>query len=87
MLISLAALLGGILNSLNKFWVNAAAPILLNLSMIAALWFFHGADAYATARAQAISVTVGGVVSTTGGVVSTTGGVTTLMSGRVTVFI
>ncbi len=62
MLISLASLLGGILNSLNKFWVNAAAPILLNLSMIAALWFFHGADAYATARAQAISVTVGGVL-------------------------
>jgi putative peptidoglycan lipid II flippase len=62
MLISLASLLGGILNSLNKFWVNAAAPILLNLSMIAALWFFHGHDAYETARAQAISVTVGGVL-------------------------
>jgi putative peptidoglycan lipid II flippase len=62
MLISLASLLGGILNSLDKFWVNAAAPILLNLSMIAALWFFHGNDAYETARAQAISVTVGGVL-------------------------
>lgn len=62
MLISLASLLGGILNSLDKFWVNAAAPILLNLAMIAALWFFHGPDAYATARAQAISVTVGGVL-------------------------
>jgi putative peptidoglycan lipid II flippase len=62
MLISLASLLGGILNSLNKFWVNAAAPILLNLSMIAALWFFHGSDAYETARAQAISVTVGGAL-------------------------
>ncbi len=43
-LISLASLLGGILNSLNRFWVNAAAPILLNVAMIAALWFFHGAD-------------------------------------------
>ena len=65
MLISLASLLGGILNSLHKFWVNAAAPILLNLSMIAALWFFHGHGpdgAYETARAQAISVTVGGVL-------------------------
>jgi putative peptidoglycan lipid II flippase len=62
MLISLASLLGGILNSLNKFWVNAAAPILLNLAMIAALWFFHGSDAYETARAQAISVTVGGAL-------------------------
>jgi putative peptidoglycan lipid II flippase len=61
-LISLASLLGGILNSLDKFWVNAAAPILLNISMIAALWFFHGHDAYETARAQAISVTLGGVL-------------------------
>jgi putative peptidoglycan lipid II flippase len=62
LLISLASLLGGILNSLERFWVNAAAPILLNLAMIAALWFFHGDDAYETARAQAISVTVGGVL-------------------------
>jgi len=65
MLISLASLLGGILNSLNRFWVNAAAPILLNLAMIAALWFFHGhgpQGAYETARAQAISVTVGGAL-------------------------
>lgn len=65
MLISLASLLGGILNSMHKFWVNAAAPILLNVSMIVALWFFHGSGpegAYVTARAQAISVTVGGVL-------------------------
>jgi putative peptidoglycan lipid II flippase len=62
MLICLASLLGGILNSLDKFWVNAAAPILLNISMIAALWFFHGHDPYQTARAQAISVSVGGVL-------------------------
>jgi putative peptidoglycan lipid II flippase len=61
-LISLASLLGGILNSLDKFWVNAAAPILLNLSMIAGLWLFHGADEYETARVQAISVTVGGAL-------------------------
>ncbi|TPG55150.1 murein biosynthesis integral membrane protein MurJ [Sphingomonas glacialis] len=61
-LISLASLLGGILNSLDKFWVNAAAPILLNLAMIGGLWFFHGADEYETARVQAISVTVGGVL-------------------------
>ncbi|HEU4967793.1 murein biosynthesis integral membrane protein MurJ [Sphingomonas sp.] len=62
MLISLASLLGGILNSLDRFWVNAAAPILLNIAMIGALWFFHGDNAYETARAQAISVTVGGVM-------------------------
>lgn len=61
-LISLASLLGGILNSLDKFWVNAAAPILLNLAMIVGLWVFHGADVYQTARVQAISVTVGGVL-------------------------
>jgi putative peptidoglycan lipid II flippase len=61
-LISLASLLGGILNSLDKFWVNAAAPILLNLAMIAGLWFFHGADVYQTARVQAMSVTAGGVL-------------------------
>src|SRR4051794_37165370 len=66
MLISLASLLGGILNSLDKYWVNAAAPILLNVSMISALWFFHGAPGlegtFVTARAQAIAVTVGGAL-------------------------
>ena len=62
MLISLASLLGGILNSLDRFWVNAAAPILLNVAMVAGLTFFHGPDAYATARVQAISVTVGGAL-------------------------
>ena len=61
-LISLASLLGGILNSLDKFWVNAAAPILLNVAMIVGLWFFHGADEYETARVQAISVTIGGAL-------------------------
>ena len=61
-LISLVSLLGGILNSLDRFWVNAAAPILLNAAMIAGLWFFHGADPYETARVQAISVTIGGAL-------------------------
>lgn len=64
-LISLVSLLGGILNSLDKFWVNAAAPALLNIAMVAGLWFFHGhgpnAD-YETARVQAIAVTAGGVL-------------------------
>ena len=62
LLISLASLLGGILNSLDRFWVNAAAPILLNVAMVSALVFFHGHDAYATARAQAIAVTAGGAM-------------------------
>ncbi|RYY26614.1 MAG: murein biosynthesis integral membrane protein MurJ [Sphingomonadales bacterium] len=61
MLISLASLLGGILNSLDKFWVNAAAPILLNIAMVSALLLFHG-DPYETARAQAISVPIGGLL-------------------------
>lgn len=61
-LISIVSLLGGILNSVNRFWVNAAAPILLNIAMIAGLWFFHGDGPYETAQVQAISVTVGGAL-------------------------
>ncbi|MEO5773219.1 MAG: murein biosynthesis integral membrane protein MurJ [Sphingomicrobium sp.] len=61
MLICVASLLGGILNSLDKFWVNAAAPILLNIAMVAGLVVFHGTPEQ-TARAQAISVPVGGVL-------------------------
>lgn len=64
-LISLVSLLGGILNSLDRYWVNAAAPILLNVAMVAGLWFFHGtgeAAAYETARVQAITVPVGGAL-------------------------
>ncbi len=60
-LISLVSLLGGILNSVDRFWVNAAAPILLNLCMIAGLLFFRGHNAFETAHTQAIAVTVSGV--------------------------
>ena len=62
MLISLVSLLGGILNSLNRFWVNAAAPILLNLCLIVGLLFFRGHSDVETARTQAIAVTVSGVM-------------------------
>jgi putative peptidoglycan lipid II flippase len=62
LLISLVSLLGGILNSLHKFWVNAAAPILLNLTLIAALLLFHDIDTMITARNQAIGVTVSGAL-------------------------
>lgn len=62
MLISLVSLFGGILNSLHKFWVNAAAPILLNLTMIAALLVFHHADPMVTARNQSIAVSVSGAL-------------------------
>ncbi len=62
MLISLVSLFGGILNSLHKFWVNAAAPILLNLTLIAALLVFHSSDPLITARNQAIAVSVSGLL-------------------------
>ena len=60
--ISLVSLLGGILNSMNRFWVNAAAPILLNLTLIAALVLFHEDVPLLTARNQAIAVTVAGAL-------------------------
>ena len=61
-LISLVSLLGGILNSVDRFWVNAAAPILLNLCMIVGLLFFRGSSPVDTAYTQAIAVTASGVV-------------------------
>ncbi len=61
-LISLVSLLGGILNSLHKFWVNAAAPILLNLTLILTMLLFHAANPVLTARNQAIAVTVSGAL-------------------------
>ncbi|MFN3944869.1 MAG: murein biosynthesis integral membrane protein MurJ [Allosphingosinicella sp.] len=60
--IALVSLLGGILNSLGRFWVNAAAPIILNLVLICALLFFHGPTDYDTARAQAWGVTLAGAL-------------------------
>ena len=62
MLISLASLLGGILNSLHKFWVAAAAPILLNIAQIVALLFFHTHEPLSTTKYQALSVTIGGAL-------------------------
>lgn len=61
-LISLVSLLGGILNSVDRFWVNAAAPIMLNICMIIGLLFFRGHSPVETAYTQAIAVTVSGVV-------------------------
>lgn len=59
--ISLVSLLGGILNSIHKFAAPAANPILLNLCMIAALFWLP--DYTATpAHAQAIGVLVAGMV-------------------------
>lgn len=60
--ISLVSLLGGILNSLHRFWVNAAAPILLNATLIGALVLFHGESQLETARNQAVAVTIAGAL-------------------------
>jgi putative peptidoglycan lipid II flippase len=60
--ISLTSLLGGILNSLHKFWVNAAAPILLNLTLIAVMLLFHDQNPLITARNQSIAVSVAGLL-------------------------
>ena len=60
--ISLTSLLGGILNSVGRFWVNAAAPILLNLTLIAALLLFRGHSDIYSARLQSAAVSVAGVL-------------------------
>ena len=62
LLISVVSLLGGILNSIGRFWVNAAAPILLNVALIVGLVVFHGATPVASARVQSAAVTVAGVL-------------------------
>ena len=61
-LISLVSLLGGILNSLGRFSVAAAAPVLLNVALIIGLLGFNSADAIHTARVQALCVTIGGIL-------------------------
>ncbi len=62
LLISLVSLMGGILNSIGRFWVNAAAPILLNLALIAGLLFFRGSTDVHTARVQALCVSLAGIL-------------------------
>ena len=62
MLISLASLFGGVLNSLGRFWVNAATPVLLNLCLIAGLTIFRGHTDIETARGQAVAVSVAGIL-------------------------
>lgn len=61
-LISIVTLLGGILNSLHRFWVNAAAPILLNVGLIIGLVFFRSNNPAMTAETQAIAVSLSGVL-------------------------
>ncbi|MFT9100075.1 MAG: murein biosynthesis integral membrane protein MurJ [Zymomonas mobilis subsp. pomaceae] len=61
-LISIVTLLGGILNSLHRFWVNAAAPILLNVGLIVGLIFFRSSNSFMTAQTQALAVSLSGVL-------------------------
>ncbi len=62
LLISLVSLMGGILNSIGRFWVNAAAPILLNLALIIGLLVFHGTSDIESARVQALCVSFAGIL-------------------------
>jgi putative peptidoglycan lipid II flippase len=62
MLVSLVALMGGILNSLGRFWVNAAAPVLLNIVLISSLLLFGGQADVVVARGLALAVSFAGVV-------------------------
>jgi putative peptidoglycan lipid II flippase len=63
-LMSLTALFGGVLNSLNRFSAPAAAPILLNIVMICftlAAWWWGLGNSADTGRVQAWAVTLSGV--------------------------
>ncbi len=62
LLISLASLLGGLLNALERFWVYASAPIILNLVFIATFIAFRGNTPVATARNLAVAITFAGVL-------------------------
>lgn len=61
---SLTALQGGVLNSLNRFTAAAAAPILLNIVMIASnivAWYFQTGNTPATGYIFAVGVSLAGV--------------------------
>jgi putative peptidoglycan lipid II flippase len=62
MLISLASLLGGLLNALGRFWVYAAAPVLLNLTFIVGFVFFRDVDPIRTATTQAAAIAIAGIL-------------------------
>ncbi len=62
LLISLVALFGGMLNSTGRFAAYAAAPILLNLSLIGAALLVHVVDDADAGRLVSWGVTWGGVL-------------------------
>lgn len=62
--ISLTALQSGVLNSLHRFTAAAAAPILLNITLIlsnAVAWYFGTGNSPATGRIFAAGVTLSGI--------------------------
>ncbi len=61
LLVSMVALFGGMLNSTGRFAAYAAAPILLNLSLIAAALIAYYSDNIGAGHALAWGVTLGGV--------------------------
>jgi putative peptidoglycan lipid II flippase len=58
---TVATLFSGVLNARGKFFVAAAAPILLNLSLLVGVWPFRD-QPVAAAYAAAIAVTVSGLL-------------------------
>jgi putative peptidoglycan lipid II flippase len=59
--ISAATLFAGALNARGRFFAAAAAPSLLNICLVAALWFFRN-DPQIAAYAAAVAVSVSGVL-------------------------
>ncbi len=59
--ISVATLFAGALNARGRFFAAAAAPTLLNICLLIAVWFYRD-DQVAAAFAAAIAVTVSGVL-------------------------
>jgi putative peptidoglycan lipid II flippase len=60
--ISLVAMSAGVLNSLNRFAVPAATPVVLNICMILSMWWLSGLVQHDVAYALAIGVMVAGGV-------------------------
>lgn len=61
MLISMVSLMAGVMNSLGRFVAGAAAPILLNLVLIATLLLFHESE-YISGRWLSRGVSLAGIV-------------------------
>jgi putative peptidoglycan lipid II flippase len=61
MLISMVSLMAGVLNGLGRFAAAAAAPILLNITLIGSLAFFHD-SALAAGWSLAHAVTIAGII-------------------------